>query len=181
MCTHWLRCHSHHHESCGVGCDEWVELHIASVHGGSISSMVLHNLRTTYKRDVAALRQNRKRPFSALESEPDNSEDPEQLVDPDLRLKPEDAVLCVDMSPSRTRANSHAGWGFVTVANRQVADLLVQASLKNTLNCAPPTKSLLKADTHRNAELTYSNIRRNPRDIELAKVCLLYTSPSPRD
>jgi hypothetical protein len=127
--------------------------------------MVLYNLRMVYKREASS----RKRPFSAFIAE----DDPEEQQDPQpLQLQPEAAVIDVDMSPSRTRKNSHAGWGFVTVANRRVADILVQASFKNSLNCAPPTKSLLRSDRHRNAVLTYSNIRRNPRDVPLAKVAL---------
>lgn len=152
-----------------AGCDEWVELRIAQVHRGSVASMVLHNLRTSYKREVAS---KRKRPFSALEDGPDSNDDPEQQDEPSMQLKPEEAVLDVDMKASDTKRNSHAGWGFVIVANRQVADILVEASLGNRLNCAPPTKSLLQVDRHKNAYLTYSDIKRNSRDIALAKVQL---------
>lgn len=128
--------------------------------------MVLYNLRMVYTREATA---SSKRSFSAME---DQHQEPDQPDEASLQLKSEDAVLDVDMSTSRTRKNSHAGWGFVTVANRQVAELLVKASLNDSLNCAPPTRSLLKRERHKNVTVTFSNIRRNPRDIDLSKVPL---------
>jgi hypothetical protein len=153
-----------------------VELHIANVHNGSDPSMVLYNLRMAYKREVAA---SRKRPFSSLEDTPNDDSDAadqssaqQQLQLQTQHLSPEDAVLDVDMSAPRKQWSSHAGWGYVTVANRSVAELLMQASAKNALNCAPPTKSLLRREFHRNAVLSYGNIRNNPRDVAKAKVSL---------
>lgn len=142
-----------------------MELHIANVHGGTAPSMVLYNLRNAYTREVRASRKRALAEMEGTENRNDHLEAPNKLL-------PEDAVLDVDMSPSRKGRGHHATWGFVTVANRAVADLLMHASNSKNLNLAPPTKSLLRSERIRNAVLTYSNIRRNPRDVPMAKVML---------